>query len=132
MPHFKLWLKVSYIRLYGLRLLDCSGPTVQWGPKVTFSLESMKNPLLTKLVWTRWLDIDKKTTTTIIFGHLDLTLGQKCNNEFLSHTITNQRKTKQRRTKFEPTKNWTTTHLHVGKDKTCLITVFTWIGITPD
>ena len=65
----------------------------------------MKNPLLTKLVWTRWLDIDKKTTTTIIFGHLDLTLGQKCNNEFLSHTITNQRKTKQRRTKFEPTKN---------------------------
>ena len=96
---------MSYIRLYGLRLLDCSGPTAQWGPKVTFSLESMKNPLLTKLVWTRWLDIDKKTTTTIIFGHLDLTLGQKCNNEFLSHTITNQRKTKQRRTKSEPTKN---------------------------
>ena len=51
---------MSYIQLHGLRLLDCSGPTVQWGPKVTFSLESMKNPLLTKLVWTRWLDIDKK------------------------------------------------------------------------
>ena len=100
---------MCYIRLYGLRLLNIAvDPHVQCSrvvpptPKETFSLESMKNSLLTRLVWTRWLDIDKKQLQQLTFGHLDLTLGQKCNNE---HTITNQRKTKQRRTKFKPRKN---------------------------
>ena len=83
---------------------QCS-EVVHPAPKVTFSLESMKNSLLTKLVWTRWLDIDKKQLQQLIFGHLDLILGQKSNNEFLSHTMTNQRKSKQRRTKFKPRKN---------------------------
>lgn len=108
-----------------------TSPRLQW----TYSAVGSQGNIFLRIYEKSFIDqacLDKmvrywqKTTTTIIFGHLDLTLGQKCNNEFLSHTITNQRKTKQRRTKFEPTKNWTTTHLHVCEDKTCLIsgTVF--------